>query len=191
MLRLVPNRVISFSLSLLFIAVLPVWAEDDAPAGRGESRYVVPSPGKLTLAGAECVIDAAREKALQMDLRVNIAVVDDGGHLLAFARMDGARPASVYTSITKATSAALLRGRTGPLPQSQEPTDTHLSLAVEHAAMQSGGKFTTLKGGVPIFLDGNVIGAVGVGGATGAQDAEIAEAGVMGLGVDFGSGVAE
>jgi glc operon protein GlcG len=112
--------------------------------------------------------------------------------LLAFARMDGARPASVYTSITKATSSALMRGKTGPLPPpSRGPTDTHLSLAVEHAAMQSGGKFTTLHGGIPILLDGQVIGAVGVGGATGAQDAEIAAAGIMGLGEDFGPDSAE
>jgi glc operon protein GlcG len=123
---------------------------------------------------------------------VNIAVVDDGGHLLAFARMDGARPASAYTSITKATSAALTRGKTGPLPPpAQGATDAHLSLAVEHAAVQSGGKFTTLLGGVPILLEGQVIGAVGVGGATGAEDAEIAAAGVAGLGGDFASSPAE
>ncbi|MCA9183966.1 MAG: heme-binding protein, partial [Planctomycetales bacterium] len=111
---------------------------------------------------------------------VNIAVVDDGGHLLAFARMDGARPASVYTSITKATSAATKRGPTGPLPNS-ETTNTHLSLAVENAASVSGGKFTTLKGGVPIIYGDQVVGAIGVGGATGEQDAEVASAGVSAL----------
>jgi glc operon protein GlcG len=192
MLCFVPYKTILCSLGLSFIAAVPIYAEDDAPASRGESDFVVPSPGKLTLAGAQRVIEAASEKARQMDLQVNIAVVDDGGHLLAFARMDGARPASVYTSITKASSAALMRGSTGPLPpRSGVPTDTHLSLAVEHAAVQSGGKFTTLYGGIPILLDGQVIGGVGVGGATGAQDAEIATAGVMGLGKEFSPGSIE
>ena len=134
----------------------------------------------LNLAGARLAIDAAQRKAEEMKLQVNITVVDDGGHPLAFARMDGARPASAYTSLTKATSAATKRGATGPLPPDAE-TNTHLSLAVENAAAVSGGKFTTLKGGIPILIDGQVIGAVGVGGATGEQDAEIAQAGVEAL----------
>lgn len=132
---------------------------------------------ELTLEGAQQAIEAGRRQAAAMGVLVNIAVVDDGGHLLAFARMDGARPASVYTAITKATSAATQRGPTGPLRPDQA-SGTHLSLAVESAAAVSGGKFTTLKGGVPIVCNGQVIGAVGVGGATGEQDAEVAAAGV-------------
>lgn len=132
---------------------------------------------ELTLEGAQQAIEASRQQAATMGVLVNIAVVDDGGHLLAFARMNGARPASVYTAITKATSAATQRGPTGPLRPDQA-SGTHLSLAVESAAAISGGKFTTLKGGIPIVCDGQVIGAVGVGGATGEQDAEVAAAGV-------------
>ncbi|WP_417849758.1 heme-binding protein [Thalassoglobus sp.] len=135
---------------------------------------------QLTLMGAEKAIVAGRKKAEEMGILVNIAVVDEGGHLLAFARMDGARPASVYTSITKATSAATKRGPTGPLPNA-DAINTHLSLAVERAARASGGKFTTLKGGVPILYGDQVIGAIGVGGATGEQDAEVASAGVSTL----------
>ena len=134
----------------------------------------------LNLAGAQLAVDAARRKAEEMKLQVNITVVDDGGHPLAFVRMDGARPASAYTSMTKAVSAATKRGATGPLPPGAD-TNTHLSLAVENAAAVGGGKFTTLKGGIPIVIDGQVIGAVGVGGATGEQDAEIAQAGVEAL----------
>ena len=63
----------------------------------------------LNLAGAEAVVTAAKKKAEGMKLKVNVAVVDDGGHLLAFARMDGARPASGYTAITKAVTAATFR----------------------------------------------------------------------------------
>ena len=135
---------------------------------------------QLTLAGAEKALAAAKLKARQMGVKVNIAVVDDGGHLLTFARMEGARPASIYTSITKATAAATKRGATGPLPNA-DAMDTHLSLAVERAAEVSGGKFTTLKGGVPIVIEGQVIGAIGVGGAKGEEDAEVASAGVEAL----------
>jgi len=147
-------------------------AQDASPVIRNQVR--------LTQAGAQIALDAALAQARKMDLAVNISVVDDGGHLFAFARMDGARPGSIYTSMTKATSAALIRKETGPIP-GEDNLNTHLSLAVENAAIASNGKFTTLKGGVPIIVDGQVIGAVGVGGATGEQDREIARAGTQAL----------
>ena len=135
---------------------------------------------QLQLAGAEAVLAAARKKAAELDLRCNIAVVDDGGHLLAFARMDGARPASVATALTKAVTAATFRQETGTLPPKGEP-DVLLSLSLQNAASASGGKITTLKGGVPVVVDGQVVGAVGVGGGTGEQDAVVAAAGVRAL----------
>lgn len=131
----------------------------------------------LNLAGAEAIVRAARQKAEAMKLKVNVAVVDDGGHLLAFARMDGARPASGYTALTKAVTAATFRQETGPLPPQGEP-DVLLNLSLQSAAAASGAKLTTLKGGVPVVIDGQVIGGVGVGGATGEQDAEIAKSGI-------------
>jgi glc operon protein GlcG len=130
---------------------------------------------QLNLAGAETVLEAAKKKAAALGLKCNIAVVDDGGHLLTFARMDGARPASAATALTKAVSAATFRQETGPLPAKGEP-DVLLSLSIQTA---SGGKITTLKGGVPIIIDGQVVGAVGVGGGTGEQDAEVAKAGIQ------------
>jgi glc operon protein GlcG len=154
-------------------------AEENLPQGEAV-QLVQRDRVLLNLAGAKLALAAAHRMATEMELRVNIAVVDDGGHLLAFARMDGARPASSYTSITKAVSAATQRGATGPLPPGGE-INTQLSLAIENAAAISGGKFTTLKGGIPIVVAGQVIGAVGVGGAKGEQDAEIAQAGVQAL----------
>ena len=116
-----------------------------------------------------------------MKLKVNIAVVDDGGHLMAFERMDGARPASLYTAITKATSAATFRQATGPLPAGANAADPLLNLSLQNAAEASGGKITALYGGVPVVVDGQIIGAVGIGGGTGEQDAQIARAGVQAL----------
>jgi len=132
----------------------------------------------LNLAGAELIIANAREKAAEMKINVNIAVVDEGGHLLAFARMDGARPASAATAITKATASATMRGPTGPVKRGDADADLLLNIALQNAAAASGGKMTSLLGGVPVVVDGQVIGAVGVGGGTGEQDAEIAKAGI-------------
>jgi glc operon protein GlcG len=116
-----------------------------------------------------------------MNLKVNIAVVDDGGHLLAFARMDGARPASGYTALTKAVTAATFRAATGPVPPGTTSPDPLLNLSLQNAAAASGGKVTTLFGGVPVVVEEQIIGAVGVGGATGEQDAQIARAGIEAL----------
>ena len=132
---------------------------------------------QLNLAGAEVILKAAKVKAEALGVKGNIAIVDDGGHLIAFIRMDGARPASVTTAMAKAVSAATFRQETGPLPAKGEP-DTLLSLGIQTA---SGGKVTPLKGGIPILIDGQVIGAVGVGGGSGEQDAEVSKAGVQAL----------
>lgn len=135
---------------------------------------------QLNLAGAETVLEAAKKKATTMGLKVNIAIVDDGGNLLSFARMDGARPASGNTALTKAVAAATFRQETGPTPAKGEP-DVILSLGLQAAAVAGGGKGTALKGGVPIVVDGQVIGAVGVGGGSGEQDVEIAKGGIEAL----------
>lgn len=132
---------------------------------------------QLNLAGAEVILKAAKTKAEALGMKGNIAVVDDGGHLMAFIRMDGARPASASTAMAKAVSAATFRQETGPLPMKGEP-DALLSLGIQTA---SGGKVTPLKGGIPILIDGQVVGAVGVGGGSGEQDADVAKTGVQAL----------
>ena len=170
---------ISFGLASACLLLQATFLDaDEKPLKETSSPMVQRQRIGLTLSGAEHIVSRARAKAEEMNLKVNISVVDEGGHLIAFARMDGARPASVYTSMTKATAAATMRTATGPLPPGKE-VNTHLSLAVERAGFASGGKLTTLYGGVPIVVDGQVIGAVGVGGATGEQDAEIASAGIQ------------
>ncbi len=160
----------------LCLSVGPAPTEEKKPP----PQLVMRDRIQLNLAGAEVILADAKKKAEEMKLKVNIAVVDDGGHLLAFARMDGARPASGYTAITKAVTAATFRQETGPLPPKGEP-DVLLNLSLQNAAAAGGGKLTTLKGGVPVVVDGKVIGAVGVGGGTGEQDAEVAKAGIKKL----------
>ena len=144
---------------------------------------------RLTLGGARQILAASEAKASSMGLKMNIAVVDDGGHLLAFARMDGARPASGYTAMTKAATAATFRQATGPIPPGTTAPDPLLNLSLQNAAAASGGKITTLFGGVPVVVDGQVIGGVGVGGGTGEQDAEVARAGIEALASALGEDI--
>ena len=151
-----------------------------AEGPKAEAPLVTRGRVQLNLAGAETILAAARDKAAAVGVKVNVAVVDDGGHLLSFARMDGARPASGYTALTKAASAATFRQETGTLPTKGEP-DVLLNLSLQNAAQAGGGKITTLKGGVPVVIDGQVVGAVGVGGGSGEQDAEVAKAGIEAL----------
>jgi len=169
-----PTRLVPLA---LLVGLSSAAAQETA---RPASPLVTRNQVRLNLAGAEAALAAARAKAAELKVAVNIAVADDGGHLIAFARMDSARPGSAPTAITKATAAATFRQSTGPLPPKGEP-DTLLSLGVTLAATASGGKATPLLGGVPITLDGQVIGAVGVGGGTGEQDTAVAKAGVQAL----------
>jgi glc operon protein GlcG len=126
---------------------------------------------KLTHAGVLKILHAAIEKAKAMGVPQCIAIVDDGGHLLAFTRMDGGKVLSIDSCIKKAMTAASSRVPTGGVA-----ADVELKLA--HATQ---GKLTNLKGGVPIVVDGHVIGAVGVGSGTGEQDLEVAKAGIAAL----------
>ncbi len=145
------------------------------------SPLILRQQNRLTLAAARLIVAGAQAKAVDLKIKANVAVVDDGGHLITFDRMDGARPASVYTAITKATSAATFRTETGPIGKDKEkdtPADLLLNLSVQNAAAASGGKITSLSGGIPVIIDGQVVGAVGVGGGSGDQDAQVARAGL-------------
>jgi glc operon protein GlcG len=166
--------------AIAFVMAVTAWparTQDNKPV---RAPLVTRGRIQLNLAGAEMIVAAAKRKAAAMEVKVNIAVVDDGGHLLAFARMDGARSASAYTAQTKAVTAATYRQETGTLPPKGEP-DVLLNLSLQIAAAASGGKLTTLKGGVPVIIEGQVVGAVGVGGGSGDQDAEVARAAVQAL----------
>ncbi|MBI2819356.1 MAG: heme-binding protein [Acidobacteria bacterium] len=132
---------------------------------------------KLTYEGAIAILEAAAAEAKAMKLPICIAVVDEGGHLLAFARKDDAKPSSAVVAITKATSAALRRAPTGPLPN-EENVSVLLSLGMPLA---SGGKLTCVRGGLPILWEGSVIGGIGISAGTQEQDEEVARAGLAAL----------
>ena len=135
------------------------------------------SAPKLTFEGAWAILEAAAAKAREMHLPICIAVVDEGGHLLAFARKDDAKPSSAAVAITKATSAALRRAATGPLPNA-ENVSVLLSLGMPLA---SDGKLTCVRGGLPILWEGTVVGGLGISAGTESQDEEVALAGLAAL----------
>ena len=126
---------------------------------------------KLTHDGALKMLRAAVAKALEMKQPQCISITDDGGHLLAFVRMDGAKVLSIDSSLKKAMTAASSRVPTG---QTHASVETKLALATR-------GKLTNLLGGVPIVVEGHVIGAIGVGSGTGEQDLEVAKAALAAL----------
>jgi uncharacterized protein GlcG (DUF336 family) len=126
---------------------------------------------ELTHAAAMIILQGAIAKAEEMQVPQCISVVDTGGNLLAFIRMDGAKVLSQLSATQKAITAASSRAKTGGVPADVE---TKLALA-------TGGQLTNLKGGLPIVIDGQVVGAIGVGSGTGDQDVEVGQAGIAAL----------
>lgn len=126
---------------------------------------------KLTSDGALRALNAAIEKARSMDVPQCISIVDAGGHLLAFCRMDGAFVLSNDSSLKKAKTAAIYGQITGQMDD---------AIAIK-LALATDGMRINLPGGVPIIVDGHVVGGIGVGSGTGAQDLEVAKAGIAAI----------
>lgn len=128
---------------------------------------------KLTLEGARAVLAASQRRAEEIRVPMNIAVVDEGAHLLAFERMDGAKPASIAIAMVKAQAAAMRRSPTGP---SMAGDQVNLALVVG-LAIAGPTEQTPIRGGVPLVVDGQVVGAIGVSAGTEDQDLDVARAG--------------
>ena len=127
----------------------------------------------LELADIKKIALAAEAEALANQWAVSIAIVDDGGHLLSFQRLDGAAPISAHIAPAKAHTAAVGRRE-----------------SKIYEDIVNGGRFSflsapliegLLEGGVPILRDGHCLGAVGVSGVKSSEDAQIAKAGIAAL----------
>ncbi|MFW6059488.1 MAG: GlcG/HbpS family heme-binding protein [Phycisphaeraceae bacterium] len=126
----------------------------------------------MSLAQAQAVLEAALQQSEQMDLAMNIAVVDRGGNLKAFARMDNAWLGSIDIAIKKAKTARFFDMPTGDIGELSQPGEPLYN--IEH----SNDGLITFPGGVPLTTaDGEVIGAVGVSGSTVENDHTVATAG--------------
>ncbi|HEV2521578.1 MAG TPA: heme-binding protein [Candidatus Acidoferrales bacterium] len=140
--------------------------------------YVSLNHPKITLEGAEAVLAAAKAHAARISVPMNIAVVDDGGHLMAFARMDGAKLSSIDIALNKAHAAAIRRQATGP-SRSGDEVNVLVSLGL---AIGSRARQTPIRGGIPLEVNGECVGAIGVSAGTEDQDTEVARAGVVAFG---------
>jgi glc operon protein GlcG len=128
----------------------------------------------LQLADVKKIAAAAEAHALANQWPVVIAIVDDGGHLMWLQRLDGVAPISSHIAPAKAATAAMGRRETKIYEDIINNGRTSFLSAPHLEGM--------LEGGVPIIVDGQVIGAVGVSGVKSDQDAQIAKAGIAALG---------
>ncbi|QMU29808.1 GlcG/HbpS family heme-binding protein [Adhaeribacter radiodurans] len=130
----------------------------------------------ITLKQAEAAIQAAQQKAQELGVKMNIAVVDAGANLTAFARMDGAWLGSLDISIRKAKTARFFDMNTGEIGKLSQPGGPLYN--IEH----SNGGLITFPGGIPIRnSDDQIIGAIGVSGDSVENDHTVAEAGIQGI----------
>jgi uncharacterized protein GlcG (DUF336 family) len=129
----------------------------------------------LTLAEAQKALTAGLKKADEIGQPMNIAVVDAGGHLLAFARQDGAIRASIDISQRKARTSILMNAPTGALTELVQPG------AELYGLEQLAGGLVIFGGGIPVERDGEVVGAVGVSAGSVEQDTQVAQAAVDAL----------
>ena len=129
----------------------------------------------LTLAEANGIVTGTIAKAAELGIKVNVAVCDAGGRLIAFNRMDGAIWAGVYGSQGKAVASAAF-GRTSGEMAERAPQPTPAGIAAAE-----GGHMIMGQGAVPIIRNGVVEGACGVGGGTSQQDEDCAAAGAATL----------
>ncbi len=129
----------------------------------------------LESADIKAIAAAAEAEALKNNWAVSICIVDDGGHLLSFQRLDGAAPVSAHIAPGKARTAALGRR------ESKIYEDVINGGRVSF--LSAPGLEGMLEGGVPIMKDGECLGAVGVSGVKSTEDAQVAKAGIAAIGL--------
>ena len=156
---------IALLLSLSFLTAMPVSAQTPAPP----PAYGAP----ISLEQAKKVMAGAEAEAKKNNWPVVIAILDSGGQLVMLQRLDNAQWGSVDIAKEKARSSVALRRPTKALQDLIAQGGANLRL------LTLG--FSVLEGGIPIVVDGKIVGAVGVSGVTSQQDAQIAQAGIDAL----------
>lgn len=156
-------------LSILALLALALSAQLVNAVG---AKAQLPVKRVLTLSVAKKIAAAAEAEALKRGATVVIAVVDDGGYLLVLERLDDTQVASVEVGIAKARTAAIFR-RPSKVFEDQVKDGRVAALGLPGAA--------PLQGGIPLVLEGKVIGAIGVSGNTPQEDEDIAKVGAAAL----------
>jgi uncharacterized protein GlcG (DUF336 family) len=130
----------------------------------------------LTLAEAKRMLAAGEEKAASFGIAYNIAVVDAGGHLLAFVRQDAALIGSIDLAINKAVTARAFDQSTAELSALSQPGKPLFGIH-----QSNSGKVVIFGGGIPVMSDETIVGAVGASAGTIEQDVAVAEAAIAAL----------
>jgi uncharacterized protein GlcG (DUF336 family) len=129
---------------------------------------------QLTHKGAVALLAAAEEKATAIGVKSTIVVLDRGGELVSMARMDGAWPGAFDVAVGKAQTARSFYAPSAVFVPMIQPGEALYSIN-----SVADGKYVILGGGLPLEIDGHVVGAVGVSGGTVDQDVAVAEAGLQ------------
>ncbi|WP_417728104.1 GlcG/HbpS family heme-binding protein [Roseovarius sp.] len=129
---------------------------------------------RLDLADAGVLLAGARAKAADIGVPMCIAITDEGGNLVAFERMDGGKVTSITIAIDKAFTAAGAKKATHEYGEVSQP-----GKPVYGIASAIGGRLMVVGGGLPVIVDGEVVGGIGVSSGTPMQDREVAEAGIV------------
>jgi glc operon protein GlcG len=160
-------------LAMLALSSMPVMAQQAAAnpldAVPEKMPFDVPYGTPISLDRAEAAIAAALAEAKKHDWKMNIAVVDSGGNLVAFQRMDGAQLASIQISEHKARAAATFRRETKVFENGIQVSNLNY-LATLDGVIAS-------RGGIPLIEGGRLVGAIGCSGGTGSQDEVSCKAG--------------
>ena len=130
----------------------------------------------ITLDDAKRMLSAGEAKATTLGIAYNIAVVDAGGHLVAFLRQDGALIGSIDLAIDKAVTAGIFNKATSDLAKLAQSGNPLFGI---HGS--NGGKVVIFGGGIPVVADGDVVGAVGASAGTVEQDIAVSEAAIAAL----------
>ncbi len=125
---------------------------------------------RLSLAEAKVLIDGATQKSIEMKIPMCIAVTDESGHLMAFERMDGGKVSSSPIAIDKAFTGAVARKGTHVYNELCQPGKSTFGIHVTN-----GGHFSIIGGGFPVFVDGQIVGGIGISSGTAAEDQVVAE----------------
>lgn len=131
---------------------------------------------RLTLEDCRIMMAGAEQKAREIGVDMDIAIVDDGGNLILFQRMDNARVTSITIAIDKAFTAGAARKSTRAYGEASGPGQPAFGI---NSSLQ--GRFMIFAGGLPIFIDDHPVGGIGCSSGSPDQDEEVAQAGIDAL----------
>jgi uncharacterized protein GlcG (DUF336 family) len=128
---------------------------------------------RLDITDAGVLIAGARAKSVEIGVPMCIAITDESGNLVAFERMDGGKVTSITIAIDKSYTASAAKKATHEYGAASQPGSPAYGIA-----SAIGGRLMVVGGGLPVLVDGDVVGAIGISSGTPAQDREVAQAGI-------------